>query len=186
FICRDGADRSKFAQLMGIAQRRFELRIVAWCVLGTHVHMVIDAPGTRISGAMHWLLGVYAQYFNRRHGRRGHLYQERFRAWIIRDEPHLREAIGYVYANPVRAGLCATLHEWPWSGPRPIPDDLLFASDTTAAPRRLSPGRGREKTASRAAEPRTRASERPSRRAASAGSRGRRTRTASRPRSPPC
>jgi REP element-mobilizing transposase RayT len=83
----------------------------------THVHLLVEAPGTGISAAMHWLLGVYAQRFNRRHRRKGHLYEERFRAWVIRDEAHLERAITYVLANPSRVGLCSQAADWPWSGP---------------------------------------------------------------------
>jgi hypothetical protein len=84
------------------------------------------------------LLGVYAQYFNRRHERKGHLYQERFRARVIRDEPHLREAMGYVYANPVRAGPCATVYDWPWSGRAPSP---MTSPSPWTCPKRACPPR---------------------------------------------
>ena len=67
---------------------------------------------------MQWLNGVYAQAFNGRHARCGHLFGERFRARVIRDEEHLYEACRYVVANPVRAGLCGQATDWPWSGTR--------------------------------------------------------------------
>jgi putative transposase len=173
-IYLDDGDRSSFARLLGIAAQRFGLRIHAWCLLGSHFHLIVEAPGTQISAGMHWLLGVYAQSFNRRHGRKGHLYEERFRAWLIRDEAHLYLAIRYTLANPVRAGLCTRIEDWRWSGPQ------------GAVPQSGSPGHGSRKATSRASARRRTASARPSRRAASAGSRGRRTRTVSRPRSPPC
>ena len=180
-IFADNEDRATFLRLLRIVERRFGLRIHAWCLMSTHLHLLIETSPRQISAGMHWLLGVYAQAFNRRHSRKGHLYEERFRAWVVRDEDHLSNAIRYVLDNPVRAGICARIEDWPWSGPR-------FVSDEAAVPRRRSPGH-REKTRvriSRGAARRRTASERPLRRAASWGSRGTRTRIASRLRSPPC
>ena len=67
---------------------------------------------------MHRLNSVYAQRFNKRHARRGHVFEERFSAWVITTEDHLHSAIQYVVENPVAAGLCREPQEWAWSWPR--------------------------------------------------------------------
>jgi REP element-mobilizing transposase RayT len=54
--------------------------------------------------------------FNRRHGRRGHLFGDRFSSYVLRDERHLAAAVEYVLQNPVRAGLCDQARDWRWSG----------------------------------------------------------------------
>ena len=64
---------------------------------------------------MHRLNGLYAQHFNRRHGRKGHLYEERFSAWVVNDEAHFENTIRYVLENPVRAGLCRRVEDGVWS-----------------------------------------------------------------------
>jgi hypothetical protein len=69
----------------------------------------------------YWLNGVYAQSFNRRYGRRGHLFGDRFWSGLIEDDEELHDTCLYVLANPVRAGLCATAAQWPWSGSRTEP-----------------------------------------------------------------
>ena len=51
-----------------------------------------------------------------RHGRVGHLFQDRFHAKVIRDEAHLADACAYTWNNPVRAGLCDAAEQWPWNG----------------------------------------------------------------------
>jgi putative transposase len=66
---------------------------------------------------MRKLNGVYARRFNRRHGFRGHLFEERFSSWLVRDEKHFAATILYVLENPVRAGLCASPTDWRWSAP---------------------------------------------------------------------
>ena len=56
----------------------------------------------------------YAQYFNRRHKRSGHLWQGRFFSCLL-DESHFQQAVIYVENNPVRAKLVLKSTDWPWS-----------------------------------------------------------------------
>jgi REP element-mobilizing transposase RayT len=67
---------------------------------------------------MQWLNGVYAQRFNRRHARYGHLFAGRYGSRVIEGEEYLERACAYVLLNPVRAGLCGQAADWPWSGSR--------------------------------------------------------------------
>jgi REP element-mobilizing transposase RayT len=88
------------------------------CLMSTHYHAIVEAPQPRISGGMQRLNGTYARRFNRRHERRGHLFESRFVSWVVRDERHLALACRYVLNNPVRADLCRTPEDWPWSSAR--------------------------------------------------------------------
>jgi REP element-mobilizing transposase RayT len=72
----------------------------------------------RLSSGLHRVNGTYAQAFNGRYSRSGHLFGARFAAFVIRDEDHLRNACEYVRQNPVRAGLCKEASKWPWAGSR--------------------------------------------------------------------
>jgi putative transposase len=115
-IFRDDFDRAAFCELLTRTSGRFEWRCDAYCLMTTHFHLVIAARRTSLSAGMHWLSGVHAQRFNRRHERRGHLFENRFSVRVVRDEEHWREACRYVFDNPVKAGLCERATEWPWSG----------------------------------------------------------------------
>jgi REP element-mobilizing transposase RayT len=88
------------------------------CLMNTHYHVIVEAPQPRISAGMQRLNGTYARRFNRRHERRGHLFENRFVSWVVREERHLTLACCYVLNNPVRAGLCRTAENWPWSSAR--------------------------------------------------------------------
>lgn len=81
-----------------------------------HYHLVVATHRDLLSQGVHRLNGVYAQAFNFRHGRSGHLFGDRFAAFAIRDEEHLQSACEYVLQNPVRAGLCENAADWPWIG----------------------------------------------------------------------
>jgi REP element-mobilizing transposase RayT len=82
---------------------------------GTNYHLVLAATRPRLSDGMRRLNGDYARRFNKRHGRRGHLFDERFSSFAVEDERHLEAAIHYVLQNPVRAGLCDEARDWTWA-----------------------------------------------------------------------
>jgi putative transposase len=121
----DDVDRVLFLRLLGDCIERFAWRCHAFCLMGTHYHLVVETLRARLSAGLHRLNGLYAQRFNHRHERTGHLFGDRFHGWLVRDEDHLRATCRYVVLNPVRAGLCATASEWPWSAPRYEDDSTL-------------------------------------------------------------
>jgi putative transposase len=114
----DDVDRHCFLRLFAANVRRHRWRVEAFCLMTTHYHAVIVALVEELSRGMQRLNGDYARTFNKRHGRRGHLWSERFASWAIEDEEHLENTVRYVLMNPVRAGLCERPEEWPWSGSR--------------------------------------------------------------------
>ncbi len=87
--------------------------------MDNHVHLLITTSTENLSEGIRWLLGHYAQGFNRRHGLEGHLFQGRFHSRLVVSPWHLLELSRYIVLNPVRAGICATPGEWPWSSYRP-------------------------------------------------------------------
>jgi REP element-mobilizing transposase RayT len=70
------------------------------------------------------LNGRYAHRYNQRHCRHGHLFAERYSAWVVDAEEHLASTYGYIQANPVNAGLVDDSTRWPWLWFEPIDDSL--------------------------------------------------------------
>jgi hypothetical protein len=64
---------------------------------------------------MRQLNGVYAQWFNRRHRRVGHLFQGRYKAVVVQTDAHLRRTVRYVIRNPIRAGFSSRPEPWRWT-----------------------------------------------------------------------
>lgn len=95
-----------------------DLHVHALCLMPNHYHLVVECLRDTLSRALHRVNGVYAEEFNAKHRRSGHLWGERFALWQIRDEVHLRAACEYVLTNPVRAGLCDDAEAWLWSWSR--------------------------------------------------------------------
>jgi REP element-mobilizing transposase RayT len=116
-IVRDHPDWRALHELVLAAQgKQFGSAYDAYCLMSSHFHLLVRAPLERLSKGMHWLNGTYAQRFNRRWGRVGHLFQNRFDAWVMRDERHWRNTRRYILENPVKAGPCEYAEDWPWSG----------------------------------------------------------------------
>jgi putative transposase len=114
-LFEDNDDRHVFLYLLRSVIREFEVDCLAYCLIGTHYHLLLQCRRENLSEAMHRLNGRYARHFNDRHLKTGHVFGDRFSAYVIRDDRHLQRACAYIAANPVKAGLCKTADEWPWT-----------------------------------------------------------------------
>ena len=114
----DDEDRREFLRLLGRTVELFGWKLHAWVLMGNHYHLFVGTPEATLSRGMRQLNGDYAQHFNRRHGRDGHVFQGRFKAILVQREAHLLEVARYVVRNPVRAGIVASPGDWPWSSYR--------------------------------------------------------------------
>jgi len=114
-IFRDDQDRERFLELLGEEALRAGWILHDFALMGNHYHLAIGTPECTLSTGMHRLLGRYVQFFNRRHRRRGHLFEGRFKNVLVEEASHGLVLSRYIALNPVRAGLCARPEEWPWS-----------------------------------------------------------------------
>ena len=113
-IFEDDSDRGAFLSMLGNDLAHFGVKLYAWCLMGNHVHFLMHAPMESISKCMQHLCSVYAQYFNQRTGRVGHLFQERFKSEPVDDDEYLLTVVKYIHLNPDKAGI-APYDSYPWS-----------------------------------------------------------------------
>ena len=114
-IFRDDPDRLRFLELVADLREGYSWRVLAYCLMGNHYHLLAQTPEPNLSQGMRQLNGVYAQSFNRRHDRVGHLLEGRYRARLVKSDEHLFAATRYIVRNPIRAGFCRHPGEWRWS-----------------------------------------------------------------------
>lgn len=120
-IFRDARDYREFRSLLCEAGRRCAVSLLAYALLPNHWHLVLRVGELgALSSYMHWLGTVHVRRHHVRYGGvgTGHLYQGRFKSFLIQQDVHLLAVLRYVEANALRAGLVPIAEEWPWSSLR--------------------------------------------------------------------
>ena len=108
-------DRRTYLRLLRENLAEAGVSLLAWCLMTNHVHLVgVPARADSLSLLLRRVHGRYAQYYNARWGRTGHLWQNRFFACAL-GPSHLWTALAYVECNPVRAGMAGTAERYRWS-----------------------------------------------------------------------
>lgn len=118
-IFKDNKDRNQFVKRLGDILTEAETPIYAWALMPNHVHLLLKTGLTPIATIMRRLLTGYAVYFNRRHRRHGHLFQNRYKSILCQEEPYFLELVRYIHLNPLRAKLVGDirmLDKYPYAG----------------------------------------------------------------------
>ena len=118
-IFEDDQDRVQFLNRLGENVTDARATVYAWALMTNHAHVLFKSGKQGISTVMRKQLTWYAQYYNRRHRRSGHLFENRYKSILCDEDNYLLALIRYIHLNPLRAGLVMTLEEldrYPWCG----------------------------------------------------------------------
>jgi putative transposase len=121
-IFLDDDDYSHYLSLLGGVVVGKRWRLLAYCLMPNHVHLLVETPEPNLARGMQYLHGFYAQDFNGRHGVSGHLFQGRYGSVRIRDDAQFVATLRYVAANPVEGSLGKDERDWPWNSYGPVVD----------------------------------------------------------------
>ena len=99
-LYKENDDKDKYLELVKKYQKIFNFKVYAYCLMDTHAHFIFDANGADISKIMHGINQSYAQYYNRKYERHGHLFQDRFKSMIVNDDRYLITLSCYIHNNP--------------------------------------------------------------------------------------
>lgn len=117
-VFREDADREDYLSRLARYRERFDLRILAFCLMDNHVHLALERGKVPLSRVMLALHGSYTQAFNRRHGRAGHLFQGRYKGYLVDRDRYFLALLRYIHRNPVEAGLVKGAAQYRWSSAR--------------------------------------------------------------------
>lgn len=117
-IFRDDSDRHAFMERLVGCRKRFGFRLYAFCLMSNHVHLAVERGEVALSRIMLALSSAYAQDFNRRHGRVGHLFHGRYKAFLVQKDVYLLTLVRYINFNPVHARLAVRPQDYRWSSDR--------------------------------------------------------------------
>lgn len=108
-------DRIRFLTTIAKAKGKYNFLVYAYCLMNNHVHLLIGDNGNDISILMKSINVSYVSYFNRVYLRCGHLFQDRFKSQLVKDDRYLLEVSRYIHNNPVKAKIAAKPEDFRWS-----------------------------------------------------------------------
>lgn len=117
-VFRDDADRELYLRRLRHYRERFEFRLLAYCLMTNHVHLALETGQAPLSQVIHGLQSSYTQAFNRRYQRSGHLFQGRYKAFLVDGDRYFVALLRYIHCNPVEAHLTERAEDYAWSSDR--------------------------------------------------------------------
>ena len=95
-------DYEIFLETLKETSRLFDIKVLSFCLMVNHYHLLLCTPRANLSRAMRHLNGIYTQRFNRRHKKDGHLFRGRYKAILVQEDEYLTHLIRYIHLNPVQ------------------------------------------------------------------------------------
>jgi hypothetical protein len=114
----DDTARRGFLSLLAATSSSSDWLVLAYCLLTTHYHLLVQTLAATLGVGMKQLHGRHAQLVNARLGTAGPLWRGRYHSIVIETESHVVDAAAYIDANPVDAAVCSGPADWPWSSYR--------------------------------------------------------------------
>ncbi|MGN0037888.1 MAG: transposase [Coriobacteriales bacterium] len=114
-IFEEEQDYCLLSELLCASFEAHGVELLCYCFMSNHFHLLVRGDRDDLSEAMKIACGTYAQRFNEKYDRVGHLFQGRFKSEPIDDEAYLLTVVRYIHQNPVVAGICSSCGEYAWS-----------------------------------------------------------------------
>jgi putative transposase len=115
-VFNDHGDYRAFIELIRVSKEKYGIHLLAYCLMPNHFHLVVQPErGAMLSSCMQWLMTSHVRYYHTKRRSSGHIWQGRYKSFIIQRDEHLLTVLRYVERNPVRAGLVSAAADWTWS-----------------------------------------------------------------------
>jgi putative transposase len=129
-VFKHEVDYQKYLKFIKKYKNRHKARIYAYCLMTNHIHLLIDPEDSdSLKKIMHGISLSYSKYFNYKYKKCGHLWQGRYKNYVIQKDYYLVNTMTYIEMNPVRAKICQRPEDYRWSSyaARTLgkPDELL-------------------------------------------------------------
>src|ERR1700758_911888 len=124
-VFRKQGDFAAFVKLLREAGERVDVRLLAYCLLPNHFHLLLwPRQDGDLSAYMMWLTTAHVRRYHQHYHSSGHVWQGRFRSFPIQEDDHLLSVQRYIERNALRAGLVARVQDWLWCSAAPWREGL--------------------------------------------------------------
>lgn len=130
-IFEEESDFIKFLSIIKTCQQISNFSIHAYCIMGNHIHLLLTVKGEPLGQCLKRIENRFVFWYNSKYERIGPLFQGRFKSEAISDRSYLLNVWRYIHQNPVKAGICQKMEQYPWSSIHAYcgtPDDLTDIS----------------------------------------------------------
>ena len=114
-IKHDEEDYEYFISLLDRFKNISHYEIYAYCLMGNHIHILIKTPEEPLEKIFRRIGASFVYWYNLKYQRAGHLFQDRFKSEAVEDDSYFLTVLRYILRNPVKAGLCISPADYPYS-----------------------------------------------------------------------
>jgi REP element-mobilizing transposase RayT len=114
-IFEDSEDYRYYLSKLATIVQETDIALLAYCLMPNHVHILLKENEASMAHCFKRLGSSYAYYFNKKYGRSGHLFQDRFKSEAVEDDAYFFSVLNYIYQNPVKAGIAQSVDRYQWS-----------------------------------------------------------------------
>ena len=114
-IFEDNEDRLKLIETLARYREMSCYRLYAYCLMDNHIHLLLQEESEPIGAALKRISSSYVAWFNKKYGRCGHLFQERFKSEVVDTDGYFLTVLRYIHQNPIKAKMVEDLSHYPWS-----------------------------------------------------------------------
>jgi len=124
------SDKVFFISLIKYYSKLLKIRLIAFCVMNNHYHIILQNTSERLSEYMRQVNSIYAIYYRKKYGGCGYVFQDRFKSTLIQNEEYLITSIIYTFLNPVRKNIVETPEEYKYSSIKEYFNEEICDSST--------------------------------------------------------
>jgi putative transposase len=114
-IFEDDEDRQKLIEILSKSKKISQCRIFAYCLMDNHVHILLQEIEESISMMIQRFSSSFVIWYNNKHGRCGHLFQERFKSEAVETDSYFLTVLRYIHQNPIKVEIVKDVTDYKWS-----------------------------------------------------------------------
>lgn len=115
YIFKNNEHKKYFINKLNEFKTTLNFEVYGYVIMDNHYHLVIRSRDVHISAIMHRINNDFSKYYNISNKRTGHVFQERYKGYLVKDDAYLLSLLRYVHQNPVKAKMCKNLSDYYWS-----------------------------------------------------------------------